>query len=173
VGGKVKTIFVRDHVLEIREISHDDLDAVLNVYRHCEDFLALGPVATASLEMVLKDIEISREEGGIFCGIFTADGKMIGVVDYVPSHYRGDPQSAYLSLLMITKPYRSQGIGKAIVEVIEHEIKEDAQVKTILAGVQANNPQAVKFWQTRGYRIVSGPDLMPDQTTAFGLRKDF
>jgi ribosomal protein S18 acetylase RimI-like enzyme len=169
----VKTILVRDHSLEIREIAHDDLDAALSVYQQCEDFLALGPVATASMEMVLKDIEISQEEGGIFCGIFTPESEMIGVVDYVPSYYRGDPQSAYLSLLMIASPHRSQGIGKAIVEAVEQEIKKDAQVRVILAGVQVNNPKAVKFWQKHGYKIVSGPSLMPDQTTAFGLRKDF
>jgi len=37
---------------------------------------------------------------------------------------------------------------------------------------QVNNPQAVSFWQKYGYRIVSGPTLVPDQTTVFGLRKD-
>jgi len=158
--------------LEIREISHDELDAVLSVYWQCEDFLALGPVPTASMEMVLKDIEISQEEGGIFCGIFTPDGKMIGVVDYVSSHYRGDPQAAYLSLLMIATPFRRQGIGDSVLKAVEEKIQKDAQVKSIFAGVQVNNPQAVKFWQRHGYQIVSGPDHMPDQTTVFGLRKE-
>ncbi len=48
---------------------------------------------------------------------------------------------------------------------------KDAQVTAILSGVQVNNPQAVQFWQKQGYRIVSGPTLMPDQTTVLGLRK--
>lgn len=168
----MRTILIRDHALEIRKISLDDLESVLNVYRQCEDFLALGPVATASMEMVLKDIEISTEEGGIFCGIFTADEKIIGVVDFVPGDYMGDPQLAYLSLLMIAKFYRSRGIGEAVVEAVEAEIKRDPQVTAILAGVQVNNPQAVKFWQKHGYRIVSGPKLMPDQTTVFDLHKE-
>ncbi len=168
----MKSFFVRDQSLEIREISHDDLDGVLSVYQQCEDFLALGPVSIASLEMVMKDIEISRDEGGFYCGIFTADRQMIGVVDYVPSKYRGDPQSAYLSLLMLAKPYRSRGIGDVVVEAVENEIKKDPQVRTILAGVQVNNPQAVRFWQKHGYQIISGPTLMPDQTTVFDLRKD-
>jgi ribosomal protein S18 acetylase RimI-like enzyme len=167
----VKTIFVRDHSLEIREISQKDLDAVLSIYWQCEDFLALGPVATASMEMVLKDMDISQEEGGIFCGIFSADHEMIGVVDYVPSHYRGNPQSAYLSLLMIAKTYRSRGIGEAVVEAVENEIRKDAQVMEILAGVQVNNPLAVKFWQKHGYQVISGPEQMPDQTIVFDLRK--
>jgi ribosomal protein S18 acetylase RimI-like enzyme len=167
------TVNIRDSFLEIRPVTPDYLDAVLDVYQHCEDFLALGPVATASMEMVLKDIEISKSEGGIFCGIHTVDGKMIGIVDYVPNNYQGNPKAAFLSLLMIASPFRNQGVGKAVVDAIEDEIRKDAQVTVILSGVQVNNPQAVRFWQRNGYRIVSGPKLYPDQTTAVDLRKDF
>ena len=166
-------MIIHDHSLEIRPIIPDDLNAVLEVYRQCEDFLALGPVSTASMEMVLKDIEISEQEGGVFCGIYTADGKMIGIVDYVPSNWEGDPHAAFLSLLMIAAPFRKQGIGAAVVEAVEKEIRKDTGITTILSGVQVNNPQAIKFWQRQGYRIVSGPTLFPDQTTAFGLCKDF
>jgi ribosomal protein S18 acetylase RimI-like enzyme len=166
-------IIIPERSLEIRPINQSDLDAVLDVYRHCEDFLALGPVPTASMQMVVKDVEISKEEGGIFSGIYTASGEMIGIVDYVPGNYKGDPHTAFLELLMIAVPYRSQGIGKVVVEAIESEIRKDGQVRAILSGVQVNNPQAVEFWQRRGYRIVSGPEMMPDQTTVYGLRKDF
>jgi ribosomal protein S18 acetylase RimI-like enzyme len=166
------TIFLCEYSLEIRPVTQADWAAVLEVYRQCEDFLALGPVPTASLEMVLKDIEISKEMGGIFCGIYTADGKMIGILDYVPCNFEGNPQVAFLSLLMIAAPSRKQGIGAAVVAAVEHEIRKDARIATILSGVQVNNPQAIEFWQRQGYRIVSGPKLHPDQTTAFDLRKD-
>jgi len=163
----------RDNRFYIRPIKPDELDAVLDVYRQCEDFLALGPAPAASMAMVLQDIEISQQEGGVFCGIYdAADDRMIGVVDYVPCGFEGDLHLAHLSLLMIAAPFRRQGVGKAVVEAIEREIKEDARVRAILSGVQVNNPQAVQFWQKRGYRIVSGPTLMPDQTTVFELRKD-
>lgn len=163
---------VRDSFLEIRRVSQDDLDAVLKVYQQCEDFLALGPTATASMEVVLKDIEISQNEGGIFCGIYTPGGKMTGVVDYVPNNYQGNPQVAFLSLLMIAAPFRNQGIGKAVVDAVENEIKKDAQVTIILSGVQVNNPQAIRFWLRNDYRIVSEPKSYPDQTTAVDLQKD-
>lgn len=163
----------KDQFFEIRPITHDDLDAVLEVYQHCEDFLSLGPVATASIEMVLKDIELSKEEGGIFCGIYTADGKMIGVVDYVPNNYQGDPQAAYLELLMIDPSFRGQGIGEAVFDGVENEIRKDPRVTVFLAGVQVNNPRAIHFWQRNGFRITSEPKLMPDQTVAVDLQKDF
>jgi GNAT superfamily N-acetyltransferase len=166
------TIQLQELSLEIHPVTQSDLDAILHVYKQCEDFLALGPVAVASMEMVLKDIEISEGEGGAFCGIYKTDGEMIGVIDYVPSHYKGDPSQAFLELLMIAAPYRKQGIGKMVVKVVEKEIWRDKKVNAILSGVQVNNPQAVRFWQKNGYRIISGPTLFPDQTTAFGLRKD-
>lgn len=165
------TVRTQDKIFEIRPIMQDELDAVLEVYRQCEDFLALGPVATASMEMVLKDIELSKEEGGSFCGIYTDTGKMIGVVDYIASNYRGDPQAAYLELLMIDSSFRNQGIGKAVFEAVENEIRKDSRVMVFFAGVQVNNPRAVQFWLRNGFRITSEPKLMPDKTTAFDLQK--
>jgi ribosomal protein S18 acetylase RimI-like enzyme len=169
---EIMTIIIRDNSLEIRTITQDDLDAVLAVYRQCEDFLVLGPVPAASMEMVRKDIEISQRQGGVFCGIYAADGKTIGIVDYVPNNFEGHPHLAFLSLLMIAASCRNHGIGRVVVEAIENEIKKDVRVRAILSGVQVNNPQAVKFWQRNGYRIVGGPKLLPDQTTVFDLRKD-
>jgi ribosomal protein S18 acetylase RimI-like enzyme len=165
-------IEIQETIFEIHPITEDDLDAILDVYRQCEDFLALGPVATASMEMVRKDIEFSGQEGGVFCGIYAAGGKMIGVVDYIPCDFEGDPHAAFLALLMIAAPFRNQGIGAAVVEAVEAEVGKDARITAILSGVQVNNPQAIQFWQRQGYRIVSGPKLHPDQTTAFDLRKD-
>jgi len=169
---QMRTISIRDGSLVIRPITAEELEAVLNVYELCEDFLALGPVSTASMEIVRKDLEISEQEGGTFCGIYAADGEMIGVVDYVLKDFEGNPQNAFLSLLMIAAPFRSQGIGKAVVEAVEDQIRKDERITAILSGVQVNNPQAVQFWQRRGYRIAGGPELMPDQTTVFHLRKD-
>ena len=119
------TIQLQEFSLEIRPVTRADLDNILQVYKQCEDFLALGPVPVASMEMVLKDIEISEGEGGIFCGIYKADGEMIGVIDYVPSHYKGDP---------------TQSFGKMVVKAVEKEIRRDKKVNAILSGVQVNNP---------------------------------
>jgi ribosomal protein S18 acetylase RimI-like enzyme len=171
-SNKIVSMFVHHPPLEIRPVTESELDSVLEVYRQCEDFLALGPLPTASMEMVWKDLELSREQGGVFCGIFNANGSMIGVVDYVRGSFEGHPGHAFLSLLMIAARFRGQGIGDAVVTAVEAEIWKDERIIAILSGVQANNPRAVQFWQRHGYLIVGGPDRMPDQTTVFHLRKD-
>ena len=167
------TFFVPAHSLEIRPVEQRDLEAVLEVYRQCEDFLALGPAATASMEMVLKDRELSRSENGLFCGVFSAGGELIGVLDYVPQGYRGRPRMAFIELFMLAAAFRDQGIGRAVVEALENEIRKGGPVDTILLGVQVNNPLALQFWQRNGYRIVSKPKLYPDGTTAVDLQKEF
>ena len=166
-------MLIRDDSFELRTITQEDLGAVLDVYRQCEDFLALGPEPTASMEMVVKDVESSQREGGIFCGVLSVDGEMIGVVDFVPSGFEGDPHVAFVSLLMIAPPYRNQGLGGRIVELIEDETRKNAQVRTVLTAVQVNNPEGLRFWQKSGYRVVGEPELQPDQTTTLRLLKGF
>jgi ribosomal protein S18 acetylase RimI-like enzyme len=166
------TTQIKEQLFKIRPVTEKDLPAILHVYQDCEDFLALGPVAKASMDMVRKDLEISKEEGGIFCGIYAEAGNMIGIVDFVLNNYQGNAGVAYLSLLMIDSSFRDQGVGKAVFDAVENEIRKDPLVTIIRAGVQVNNPQAVHFWQRRGFSIVSEPKLMPDQTTVFELSKE-
>jgi ribosomal protein S18 acetylase RimI-like enzyme len=166
-------MLIRDDSFEVRTITQDDLGVVLDVYRRCEDFLALGPEPAASMEMVAKDIASSQREGGVFCGVFSVSGEMIGVVDFMPSGFEGDLHIAFISLLMIAPSHRNQGLGGRIVELIENKIKKNAQVTTILTAVQVNNTEGLRFWQKNGYCVVGKPELQPDQTATFRMRKDF
>jgi ribosomal protein S18 acetylase RimI-like enzyme len=155
----------------IRPITPGDLNAVFDVYRQCEDFLALGPQPRASMSMVEEDLRHSSAEGGVYCGIFNATGMLMGIVDVVPRLFEGRPDVAFLSLLMIAAPYRSRGLGAEVVQLVEAEIARDPDVTVIESGVQVNNPVAIRFWQRMGYVITSKPDPMPDGTTVFHLRK--
>ncbi len=157
--------------LKIKTVTPDDSEAVLKVYRQCEDFLALGPQPKASLEMAIKDVEEAQREGGVFQCIYTGE-KMIGVVSYIPAGFEGKLSNAFLSLLMIIPSYREKGIGTKIVNMVEKEILKNNQVYTILSAVQVNNPAALRFWEKNGYHIVGGPEKRPDKTTVFRLRKD-
>lgn len=152
--------------------THDaDREAILAVYRQCEDFLALGPVPTASAEMVRADLRLSADHGGVFCGIYDPQGVMVGVIDVIPDGYEGEAHTGYLSLLMIARPYRSGGLGGRVVCAVEGELAQRHGVTTMRAGVQVNNPGAIRFWQRMGYAIVSDPELLPDGTTCVRLHK--
>jgi ribosomal protein S18 acetylase RimI-like enzyme len=155
----------------IRPVSEVDRADILSVYRQCEDFLALGPVPTASMAMVQADLDLSAQHGGSFCGIFDPGGAMMGVIDVFPKGYEGEPQTAFLNLLMIAQPYRSHGLGAAVVQAAEQHLVAQYAVDTIRAGVQVNNFGAIRFWARQGYATVSGPNKFPDGTAGFDLCK--
>lgn len=163
---------IQTDTFEIHPVQDDEHPVILEVYRACEDFLALGPVAQASMVMVEADLRLSEKSGGVFCGIYNPAGIMIGVLDVVLSQYEGDPAHAFLELLMIARPYRSQGLGAAVVQAVEAEIRRDPAVQAILAGVQYNNPGAIRFWNRMGYRITGPAVDCGDGTAGYPLRKD-
>lgn len=166
---------IDDPRFSIRSIDHSspgDLAQILEVYRQCEDFLALGPVPTASLEMVRADLNLSIEECGDFCGIFDPQsGVMMGIIDMVVHGFEGRADLAFLSLLMISVPYRAQGLGEAVVRAVEAEIRKDGRVRAIRSGVQVNNPGGIRFWLRMGYQIISDAEPMPDGTVCYQLWK--
>ena len=155
----------------IRSVDENSAEALLEVYRQCEDFLSLGPVPKASMAMVLEDLKHSREMSGDFCGIYIGE-ELAGVVDFVTDGFEGEPGVAFLSLLMIAGKHRGTGLGCKVVEAVEAEILREGCVRTIFSGVQANNGSAIHFWLRRGYRITGGLELMPDLTICYSLRKD-
>ncbi len=186
-----------DSMVFIRPIIESDLTAVLEVYHQCEDFLALGPDPYASPEMVAKDRALSLQESGIYCGIFlddteknptdfenppglvsredesknmvSSEGELVGILDYVPN-YSGDFDAAFIELLMIAAPYRGHGLGKMAVDwLLLHGFSDKAALKRLYAAVQANNPDAIRFWQRMGFRITGPAALQPDNTVTYPL----
>ena len=172
----------------IRPITDSDLPAVLEVYRQSEDFLALGPNPHASMEMIAGDRELSRAEGGEYCGLFTEDGTLMGIFDFVRSGFGGEPGCAYIELLMIAAPYRGRGLGEEALRWLESELKDGdphpqpfsltrekgedkPKISILRAGVQVNNPGAIRFWLRMGFTITSGAEPQADGTVCYRLEK--
>jgi hypothetical protein len=100
-GVQTNALFIQQDTFVVKPLGENELDAVLEVYRQCENFLALGPQPRASMKMVLDDIEHSRAENGVFCGIYNPEGTMMGILDVVPRNFEGNARHAFISLLMI------------------------------------------------------------------------
>jgi GNAT superfamily N-acetyltransferase len=156
--------------MKIQPITDRDLPAVLDIYQQCEDFLALGPNPRASLEMVAADRALSAAQNGIFCGIFEPDGMLLGVLDFIPKGYHGVPNCAYLELLMLAAPARSRGVGAQALSWLEGELRSTG-ITRLEAGVQVNNPRAIRFWQNHGFMICGPSEVLPDGTECYPLVK--
>ncbi|MBN2351726.1 MAG: GNAT family N-acetyltransferase [Spirochaetales bacterium] len=152
----------------VRPVTDDDIPSVLEVYRRCEDFLALGPVPCTSLEMVTTDIAHSKEVGGFYCGIRDDTDEIVGVLDFIPKYKRG---RAFLSLLMIASAHRRRGLGTALLAALESHLMLTAGAKVIESGVQVNNEAGISFWKKRGFRIGRRARHMADGTTAYQMSK--
>jgi ribosomal protein S18 acetylase RimI-like enzyme len=163
---------IRTSHCSIDMVSESDLDAVLDVYRGCVDFLAFGPEPTASMRMVQSDLELSKTEGGTYCGIRDAAGRMIGVVDFVANDFEGIQDHGFLSLLIISASHRGMGIGTEVVAAVERKMVRECGVRTILSAVQTNNQRAIEFWQKMGFSVASEPQPQLDGTVTYRLRKD-
>jgi ribosomal protein S18 acetylase RimI-like enzyme len=150
----------------------NQLPELLSIYHQCEDFLRLGPEPTATLAMVQQDIEASKREGGIYCAILLQNGQIAGVLAYLPSGYEGNSRAAFITLLMIVKPYRNLGLGRAVIKWVENDLNKNSQALSVWTAVQVNNPQALTFFQHLGYQQMSGPHPQPDGTTAVLLSKN-
>jgi ribosomal protein S18 acetylase RimI-like enzyme len=123
---------------------------------------------------VLADLETSQAAGSLYCGIYAYPyGELIGVVDYLPAGFEGNPKHAFLELLMIARPFRGRGLGNQIIADLEAEIRKDPRVSAIRLGVQVNNPGVLSFWQRCGYKIIRPAELQPDQTIAYLMEKQF
>lgn len=169
--GQFVTVY-RDKSIKIAGITEEELSQALAVYRQCEDFLALGPEPKASEKMVRADFEHSKQENGLYCGVFDVKENIVGIVDFIPHSFGGSSENAFITLVMIAEPYRNKGLGTKIVEAVERYIANYPKNRAILSAVQTNNGKAVKFWTTMGYRIVGEPETRPDNTVVYNLRKD-
>lgn len=163
-------MFIEGSYFIIKDVSEKDIGSILKVYKKCEDFLSLGPVPYASEQMIIDDLRHSKDEGGCFCGIYI-NSEMVGIIDFVLDNFDNEPNNAFISLLMINGDYRSNGLGKEVVTAVEAEILKNKHICNILSGVQVNNISAINFWINMGYKIIYGPELLPDSTVCYKLKK--
>lgn len=167
LGEQMDALFYAGE-LRVQPISRQDLGKALEIYKQVEDFLSLGPVPIATMEMVLADIKHSQHENGIYCGIWKNLGDLLGILDFIP----GTGKIAALSLLMIAKPFQKHGYGRSIVRNLEASVKSTYGTEKILSGVQINNEAGIIFWKKMGYQIDDEPQDMGDGTTAYAMSKE-
>lgn len=164
-------VILQTNSFTIRTVKQFDFPAILKVYKQSEDFLSLGPIPNASMEMVLKDIKHSKEEKGKYCGIWDLKGNLMGTVDFVP--LLADKESSFLTLILISVDYRDKGLGGKVIQALEQYLTTKYSVKRILSAVQTNNRKAVHFWKKCGYTVETIPEKRRDETVIFKMKKEF
>ncbi len=163
-------VILQTNTFTIRTVKKNDFPVILKAYKQSEDFLSLGPIPNASMEMVLNDIKHSKEEKGIYCGIWDLKSNLIGIIDFIPQ--LEDKESSFLSLIMISADCRDKGLGGKVVQALEQYLTTKYSVKRILSAVQTNNEKAIRFWMRCGYVVNTTPEKRPDKTVVYHMKKE-
>ena len=173
--GRMREVGKAGQRLEMRALGARDYPAVVEIYRQTPRFIVeLNGRSPDSigLEMVEEDAAQAANHGATFVGLFLREsGQMIGVADYVPSGYGGQPNRAWIALLLIAELYQRQGYGTEAYRLIEDAVFVDPDVQAIGLGVLIVNGPALGFWQAMGYQRVGSTVQDKDDREVVILQK--
>ena len=79
------------------------------------------------------------------------DSAVAGIIDYAV-YSRGKLKIGTLGNLFVLDEFRGKGIGSELSEYVLNKIKR-MECDFVNSGVRANNKEAQKFWEKRGFKI--------------------
>lgn len=133
----------------IRKIRQSDYAAVAVIWREVLD------IRNATIEHVTETYEAMRHNDGYVTFVAEADGKIVGLVTAVKALAIGHP-GGYVKMngIGVLPEYRHQGIGKKLMEHVEHfAIDNGAPYVGLASGV--NRTETHAFYENSGYRKTS------------------
>ncbi len=125
---------------DIRLAHPDDAAVIASMSRH---FIELGLGWNWTPCRVLRSIEDRSSNVAVICDPDTVVG--FGIMQY------GD-DVAHLALLAVRPEYRKQGLGCRLMSWLESPAVI-AGIRSIRLEARADNPEAIGFYERRGYRL--------------------
>jgi RimJ/RimL family protein N-acetyltransferase len=135
-------------------------EALRAVYRGAQDYWEMYNLPASPRKQAALDLKAAEDTPGrTMMGIVrvTADSEgapmveMIGVVDF-RLHWPGE-HLAYVGMIMVTEPFRRQGVGSQAWRLLEPWLAGDADIQTARCGVEQFNPGALRFFQSLGFHL--------------------
>lgn len=168
--------YIVDEVL-IRPAEESDTDAVARMWQqlvayHRELDSDLPNAAVNGAERYAHGLTQRLNDSNTCTYIAEVDGQVVGyvlgvVVDFVPEMFEQEP-SGFLADIFVEEPYRSQGVGRALVTALTDWFRAH-KLRYFEVHVAARNPEAFKFWKDLGAREVivrMRTDLPPLDTSS-------
>ena len=152
--------------LRTRPVTLADTSILHRLYQQSERYFKIiaAPIplevdVRSELESALSDprrhLEFLVDAGQTHAGQTNAE-QVVGYLDLkfnYPNH--GD---ATINLLLIAEPFQSDGWGSSTVQDLEARLQSGQMehaptVHRLLAGIYAENPGAMRFWERHGYHF--------------------
>ena len=141
--------------LQIRELTADDLPAVLEVYMSNTEFRqqmegSEGEAGRYDLERFQRDWHIAQMMGRYTLGAYLKEsGVAIGYIEYVEEDDDGKP---FLGALTIHADYQRQGLGTEAFERLAQHFREDNGWTVLHCGILAQNKSGLAFAHHLGFQ---------------------
>jgi RimJ/RimL family protein N-acetyltransferase len=143
--------------LQIREITADDLDALLPIYLSNPTFVeqnegSEGEIGRYDLDRWQRDWHILQMLSGshrLGC-YFKSDLTPVGFLDFLEEHEDGYP---WLGALVIAKASQRRGLGSEAFHGLVEYVRQERTWTILRAGVKAANEDGVAFLNHLGFQI--------------------
>lgn len=93
-------------------------------------------------------IDYLRDDTAIVYGAFESE-ELIGFI-WAYVHQFREEDRMYVSEIRVKEEYRNCGIGRELLGIVEDKAKK-LGLSAIYLHAEANNPEALRFYQTHGY----------------------
>ena len=139
----------------VHRLMLEDIPAIQALYEKCLDFMLLVdglPAGRKAAKEGFRELPPGKSANDKFIfGIVNPLNELIGVLDVV--RWYPDEATWWIGLLLFAPDFRSQGIGKKVLEGFTEYIKASGG-KAIMLGVVDENEQAYRFWSNMGFEFV-------------------
>ncbi|GAB2025184.1 GNAT family N-acetyltransferase [Lactovum odontotermitis] len=141
--------------MELKALNRSQLREVADVWQAAEDYARLEDGADFDALASAKEFFDALPPGKTYAdkrtlGVYKA-GQLVGLVDLAENYpVKG---TLFLGLLLLVPAARGQNTGNQVHQSIIRKARQENYEKLRL-GVLENNPRALKFWRSQGYKVL-------------------
>ena len=135
-------------LFNIRKAKHEDFSSVLNLIQELADFEKESDAVAISVE----ELQTDYSNGLFSCLIAEQDKNIIGMALYYNRYSTWKGKTIHLEDLIVTHEYRGSGVGKALLNKIVWEAKNEG-LRRVEWCVLDWNSTAIKFYESVGGEI--------------------
>ena len=159
------TIFTGMKIPKLRFVTPDDMEAVLGLIQELADFEKEPEAVIVTVKDLQRDA--FGDQPKFSCIVAEKEGVIVGMALFYPRYSTWKGPTLHLEDLIVTKPERGTGVGKALYTAFIAEGKKQG-VERIEWVVLDWNKHAVEFYKKSGANVLIDWQTVQMDQTAMG-----
>ena len=137
----------------VRRMTDSDADDILALCLQNTQYYQFC-LRQPSRALILEDLHMTppdtSADAKYYVGFYDGD-TLMAVMDLIEGY--PDADSAFIGFFMMNRQFQGKQIGTGIVQAVCQYLKESG-VKSVLLGIDRENPQSTHFWKKNGFRVI-------------------